>query len=115
MTTEIGSSLGIEYRRQIAGGLFFIDDELEAAFRDQFERFDDQVIERATEACKLNGWTVSGHVETLAAAYAEAGDFDSAINYQNKAIELTPNDAEFVKEMKERLKLYGEKKPYRDE
>ena len=52
MTTEIGSSLGIEDRRQIAGGLFFIDDELEAAFRDQFERFDDQVIERATEACR---------------------------------------------------------------
>jgi hypothetical protein len=52
MTTEIGSSLGIEDRRQIAGGLFFIDDELEAAFRDQFERFDDQVIERATKACR---------------------------------------------------------------
>jgi hypothetical protein len=52
MTTEIGSILGIEDRRQIAGGLFFIDDQLEATFSDQFERFDDHVIERATEACR---------------------------------------------------------------
>jgi hypothetical protein len=52
MTTEIGSIMGIEDRRQIAGGLFFIDDELDATFWDQFERFDDHVIERATEACR---------------------------------------------------------------
>jgi len=40
----------------------------------------------AKKACDLDGWEVASHIDTLAAAYAEGGDFDSAVRYQNEAI-----------------------------
>ena len=46
MGNETSSSLSIEDRKQIAGGLFFIDDasEREATFTDQLQNFD-RVVE----------------------------------------------------------------------
>ena len=49
----------------------------------------------------------------LAAAYAEMGDFDSAIKWQSKAIELL-SDEKTKEDFRSRLKLYQEKKPYRE-
>ncbi len=39
----------------------------------------------AMKACKLNGWTLGSSIDTVAAAYAETGDFDSAVRYQQRA------------------------------
>ena len=50
-------------------------------------------------------------VDTLAAAYAETGDFDSAVKYQTQAISLAPDGPQKA-EYRDRLKLYREKKPY---
>ncbi len=50
---------------------------------------------------------------TLAAAYAEVGDFDKAVEWKEKAIQLYAN-ADDRKKGEERLKLYKEKKPYRE-
>ena len=72
-------------------------------------------VELATKACELTNWRDANSVDTLAAAYAEAGDFGSAIHYETKAVELRPTDAKFVKEAKERLALYIDRKPYRKE
>jgi len=40
----------------------------------------------ARRACDLNDWELASHIDTLAAAYAEAGNFDSAIRYQEEAM-----------------------------
>jgi hypothetical protein len=53
------------------------------------------------------------YVETLAAAYAEAGDFDAAVKWQIKAVAMF-TDADSRTKGEARLKLYREKKPYRD-
>ena len=80
----------------------------EARYRDG-----ERAVINATKACELTGWTDVNNISTLAAAYAESGDFDAAIKYQQQTIDLDPNDAEFVKEANERIAQYREKKPYR--
>ena len=49
--------------------------------------------------------------EGLAAAYAESGDYDAAVTWQSKAIELL-TDEEEKEDFRTRLELYREKKPY---
>lgn len=67
----------------------------------------------AQQALKQLGESEAFILDTLAAAYAEAGDFDAAISTQEKAIaNLRDNTKE--KELQERLKSYREKKPWRD-
>lgn len=59
----------------------------------------------------MNQWKDPGLLDTLAAAYAEFGQFDRAIEYQNKAISLVDKDD--VASYRKRLGLYRSKKPYR--
>jgi tetratricopeptide (TPR) repeat protein len=81
------------------------------------QRFRDgrRAVELATKACDLTAWCNANNCGTLAAAFAEAGDFEAAIKYQIKAIELKPDHPDFVDAAKERLALYQARKPYRDE
>ncbi len=67
----------------------------------------------AIEACELTRWKEAYCLETLAAAHAEAGDFASAVKWQVKAIELEADPKE-KEEYRPRLKLFQEKKPYRE-
>jgi tetratricopeptide (TPR) repeat protein len=79
-----------------------------------------RAIELATRACELTEWKKYWQLNSLAAAYAEAGQFGEAVFYQTMALELLLRDEPFVKmwvnpgEFRERLKLYNQKKPYRD-
>ena len=70
-------------------------------------------VQSATRACALSGWRDPEWLDTLAASYAEAGDFDAAVNWQSMAIEL-PTDGKKKDLYRSRLKLYQEKKPYRE-
>ncbi|CAN5564969.1 hypothetical protein BH10PLA2_BH10PLA2_36320 [soil metagenome] len=73
-----------------------------------------KAVEYGLEAAKLTESKNPGVLDTLAAAYAEDGQFDLAVQTEKKALA----DAEFAKtsgeESKARLKLYEQKKPYRE-
>ena len=69
-------------------------------------------VESATKACELSGWKAPSHIDTLAAAYAEAGGFDAAVKWQSRAIELA-SDPKEKDDDRTRLELYRAKKPYR--
>jgi len=58
--------------------------------------------------CEQNGWENPELLDTLAACYARIGDFKSAAEWQEKAIELDSEKMSY----KSRLLLYREKKPY---
>jgi hypothetical protein len=51
-------------------------------------------------------------VDTLAAAHAEAGDFEAAVTWQRKVNALYPEGKD-RENAEGRLKLYQDKKPYR--
>jgi tetratricopeptide (TPR) repeat protein len=72
-----------------------------------------KAVEVAIEACELTRWKEAYCLETLGAAYAEAGDFAAAVKWQVKAIELEADPKE-KEDYRARLKLFQEKKPYRE-
>jgi len=67
----------------------------------------------ATKACELTAWKNGGWIDTLAAAYAEAGDFESAVKWQTTSIELA--DEKSKADLRSRFELYKAGKPYRQE
>jgi tetratricopeptide (TPR) repeat protein len=74
-----------------------------------------KAVENAVKACELTNWKNAGFLDTLAAAYAEAGDFDEAIKWQNEAIKLLSQEGEGPPpNMEKRLKLYQSGQPYRE-
>jgi hypothetical protein len=69
-------------------------------------------VQHAKEACELSDYKDATKLDTLAAAYAEMGDFAAAAYWQSTAVSMVP--AESSAEYKARLKLYDNNKPYRD-
>jgi len=53
-------------------------------------------------------------LDTLASAYAEAGDFEKAEEADRKALAKIPGLAPERKEIEARLEGFGQRKPYRD-
>ena len=74
-----------------------------------------EALEKSLRACELSRWQSADAVDTLAAAYAEIGDFDRAVKYQTQAINTKGVYALNRKKMQERLELYRQHKPYRKE
>ncbi len=74
-----------------------------------------EAVSAATKACELSHSKRSGCYDTLAAAYAEAGDFDQAVKYEKQSLKdssLAPKERE---EREKRLALFQQRKPFRDE
>jgi len=72
-----------------------------------------EAIRYALMACEKDDYKDSAYIDTLAAAYASAKQFDQAVQWQQKALALNQSD-DLVKEMKERLSLYQTHQTYRD-
>jgi tetratricopeptide (TPR) repeat protein len=73
-----------------------------------------QAVEHAARACELTDWKDPAFIEVLAAAHAEAGDFDRAVEFQKKALAFPDHEKPVGKAGQERLQHYARKKPYRD-
>jgi Flp pilus assembly protein TadD len=71
-------------------------------------------VRHATRACELTGWKEPNYIDTLAAAYAEAGDFVKAVEYQKKALAFSAFEKKVGAEARQRLEQYARKTPYRD-
>jgi tetratricopeptide (TPR) repeat protein len=74
-----------------------------------------KAVEYAKKACYETDYKHAPTVDTLAASYAEAGEWEDAMKWQQEALHLAekthPDD---VPGMKERLALFKEKKPFRE-
>lgn len=74
-----------------------------------------RALSAALKAREMTKWRDGRTLDTLAAAYAETGDFDKAVEVQQQAFD----DSDFMRDegvgARKRLKLYREKKPFRDE
>lgn len=70
----------------------------------------EKAIEMVTKACEAADWEDASFIDTLAAAYAEQGEFEAAVKYANQAVELVDGDKQG--EYKKRLELFEAEKPY---
>ena len=70
-------------------------------------------VESATTACRLTDWKDPFKLATLAASYAEGGDFDSAVKWQSKAVELCADEGR-KQTYQAWLALFRQKKPYHE-
>ena len=75
-----------------------------------------RAVELALEAEKLTGGKDAGVLDTLAAAYAESGDFAKATATAQRAMELAQGQGnkELERSLRAELKLYGGRKPVRE-
>ena len=71
-----------------------------------------KAVENGRKACDLTDWKIHILVGTLAAAYAENGEFDEAVCWQQKAIELAP--AKYKAVYRSFFELYKVRKPLRE-
>jgi len=75
-----------------------------------------RAVEITTKLCELTKWEQPNALQSLAIACAEAGDFEAALRWQNKAVELAetnPQKGWSSASAEMLLKLFGEKKPFR--
>jgi len=72
-----------------------------------------EAVKLAIKACELSEWKDWGIIDTLAAAYAEIGDFDQAIKYEKQVVEMIkPSTGR--RKLQQRVALYERHKPYRE-
>ena len=71
-----------------------------------------RALECATRANELTEFENPGFLDTLAAAHAELGQFQEAMEWEGKAIELA-EDEDTREEYATRIDQYGERKPLR--
>jgi tetratricopeptide (TPR) repeat protein len=74
----------------------------------------ERALEMATKACELTDYGKAHILSTLAAAYAETGDFESARKWAEKAVEAGATDDETDEQLKNELESFQQNKPWRE-
>jgi tetratricopeptide (TPR) repeat protein len=73
-------------------------------------------VKNATKACELMSWKYPAYIDLLALAYAEAGQFEDAVKWEKKALEIAGEGlvAETEKKrFKGHLRSFEQRKPVR--
>lgn len=73
-----------------------------------------EALKLATRACEATAWSSWGCLDTLAAAYAENGNYKEAVKIQNQALNMVGVSEDHLKSMRKRLLLYENQKAYRE-
>ncbi len=73
-----------------------------------------RAIELATKACEATAWKEAHIISTLAAGYAEAGDFEAAKKYSRQAVELGSETEDVKSQLEKELQSYEAGKPWRE-
>lgn len=87
---------------------------LRAVCPDAKHRNGKEALALARRACEQTRWKVPHCLGTLAAAYAELGQFDEAVRWQSKALESPAYQKEYGEAARKCLELYKARKPYRE-
>jgi tetratricopeptide (TPR) repeat protein len=73
-------------------------------------------VELGLKACEVTNYEAAHILSTLAAGYAEIGDFENARKWSAKAVEIGAKDEnEQLEQLKEELESYKQNKPWREE
>jgi len=73
-----------------------------------------RAIELAEKACEETQWKAAHIISTLAAGYAETGNFEKAREYSRKAVEVSGDVPEMKEQLAEELESYEQEKPWRE-
>lgn len=74
-----------------------------------------KAVEYAKKACHESDYKHAPTIDTLAAAHAEAGDWDQAVKWQEEAVRIAKDKfPDEVAGMNERLEQFKQKKPFRE-
>lgn len=71
-------------------------------------------VELGLKACELTKYEKPHILSTLAAGYAEKGDWENAKKWSAKAVELGAKDDDVDQQLKKELEGYKEQKPWRE-
>jgi tetratricopeptide (TPR) repeat protein len=72
-----------------------------------------QAVKDAKAACSIMTWKDEQMIDTLAAAYAETGDFNSAIQYVSQALAVKGISSDSTKLYRQHLALFQQRKAIR--
>jgi tetratricopeptide (TPR) repeat protein len=73
-----------------------------------------KAIAMAHNACEWSQWQHPPYLDTLAAAHAEAGEFDEAVKWQTKAIDILTARKEETAKYRRNLEFYEMRMPLRE-
>ncbi len=74
-----------------------------------------RALELGEKAARLSDYKAPHILSTLAAAYAESGDFEKAVEWSSKAVEIgNTEEHEQLEQLQEELEQYKNSKPWRE-
>lgn len=73
-----------------------------------------RAIDLATKACDVTEWKAAHIISTLAAGYAEAGNFAKAREVSQQAVDVAGDDKGIDEQLQQELESYKAEKPWRE-